>query len=107
MLFRSEQLPGCMKPVRRKSLDTHHRVCARRVGRDVMAQPDVGIPKRRNGARIERLNFDILDRLAKGAFALSLDLKAIDIAAEPGIAFPAIAITARACLKFSQIEQDH
>ena len=90
-----------MEPVRRDPLDAHYRIGARRVGRDVVPQPDMGIPERRNRARIERLDFKVLDRLAESAFALGLDQKAIDIAAEPGIAFPAIPVTARACLKFA------
>jgi hypothetical protein len=72
---------------------------------DIVAEACLQIEVRPDRARIERLHFRCAD-VAAGRLTLSLEHEAIDVAANPALAFPAMARSAFAELHFAQIEHD-
>ncbi len=87
-------------------LDPYRRVGARWVGLEVVANARLKVPVWIERAAVERLHLALFERLAERAFALALQRKAIDVAPDPGLAIPAIAVATLASLIFGEIEED-
>src|SRR3546814_8747342 len=88
---------GCafdLEHIGRKSLESDGRVGAARRWLEIVTDARLQIEIGTDRAAIECLDLGGLDTLSEYAFALGLERQPVDVAAEPRLAVPAIAILA-------------
>ena len=105
-LVRQEERALNVEEAGGKSLQLHGGVHARWVRLEVIAKPALHIPVWVYRVAVEGLDLGALNALTKGAFTFGLEPEPVYVAAVPGFAFPAVAISALPSSIFSDVVQD-